>query len=67
MFAALHRLLRGRKGPAIDPHPTLEQEEEEAEIARNQREARRDADKFAESLIEKAGHKDYPYLKDPFE
>jgi hypothetical protein len=40
---------------------------EEYEIAKAEREAQEKRDRFAESLGEKAGHAQYPYLKDPFE
>jgi hypothetical protein len=47
------------------PRPSLEGEEYEIEKA--QREARERGRRFGESLIEKAGHRQYPYLKDPFD
>ena len=40
---------------------------EEYEIEKAEREAQKKRDAYAESLIEKAGHARYPFLKDPFE
>jgi len=40
---------------------------EEYEIEKAEREAQKDRDRFANSLLEKAGHRQYPFLKDPFE
>ena len=58
----LCRFRRHRRKP---PQPYLQGEE--YEIAKAEREAQRQRERFAESLIEKAGHKNYPYLKDPFD
>ena len=38
---------------------------EEYEIEKAEREAQRERDTFANSLIEKAGHSQFPFLKDP--
>ena len=40
---------------------------EEYEIEKAQREAQKKRGAYAESLLEKAGHARYPFLKDPFE
>jgi hypothetical protein len=40
---------------------------EEYEIEKAEREAQKERDRYAESLLEKAGHARYPFLKDPFE
>ena len=40
---------------------------EEYEIEKAEREAQKERDRYAESLIEKAGRARYPFLKDPFE
>jgi hypothetical protein len=40
---------------------------EEYEIEKAQRQAQHERDRFANSLLEKAGHRQYPFLKDPFE
>ena len=40
---------------------------EEYEIEKAQRQAQKERDAYAESLIEKAGHRSFPFLKDPFE
>jgi hypothetical protein len=40
---------------------------EEYEIEKAERQAQKERDTFAESLMEKAGHTHMPYLKDPFE
>jgi hypothetical protein len=40
---------------------------EEYELAEAQRAAQKERDKYAESLLEKAAHARYPFLKDPFE
>ena len=58
----LHVLRRRR------PEPPLKLVQgEEYEIEKAEREAQKDRARFAESLIEKAGHARYPFLKDPFE
>jgi hypothetical protein len=57
----LNRLWRHRRKPG----PGLQGEEYEIEKA--QRQAQRERDRFADSLIEKAGHRQYPFVKDPFE
>jgi hypothetical protein len=62
-----HLFRRRRTASKLPLRLSLERQEEEAEIAKAQRAARREGDRFAESLIEKAGHRSYPYLKDPFE
>jgi len=54
--------LRRRRRPAT-PGPQGEQ----YEIEKNERKAEKERNRFAESLIEKAGHARYPFLKDPFE
>jgi len=59
---SLHRLWRHRREP---PHVALQGEAYEIEKA--ERERQKERDQFAESLIEKAGHARYPFLKDPFE
>jgi hypothetical protein len=48
-----------------DPPKPLQGEEYEIEKA--EREAQKERDRYAESLLEKAGHARYPFLKDPFE
>jgi len=58
----LHRFWRRRQKPLLKPP-----EGEEYEIEKAEREAQKERDRFAESLIEKAGHARYPFLKDPFE
>ena len=58
----LRRLLRRKPFAA----PTRV-EGEEYEIAKAEEVAQNERDRFAESLIEKAGHARYPFLKDPFE
>jgi hypothetical protein len=40
---------------------------EEYEIEKAERAAQKERDRYAESLLEKAGHARYPFLKDPFE
>jgi hypothetical protein len=40
---------------------------EEYEILKAEREAQKERERYAESLVEKAGHRSYPFLKDPFE
>ena len=40
---------------------------EEYEIEKAEREAQKERDRFADSLVEKAGHRQFPFLKDPFE
>jgi hypothetical protein len=52
---------RRRREPVFPPQG------EEYEIERAQRQAQKERDAYAESLIEKAGHRGYPFLKDPFE
>jgi hypothetical protein len=47
------------------PGPGLQGEEYEIEKA--EQEAQKERDRFANSLVEKAGHRQYPFLKDPFE
>jgi hypothetical protein len=58
----LWRPMRHRQNP---PQKPLQGEEYEIEKA--EREAQRERDRYAESLLEKAGHARYPFLKDPFE
>ncbi len=58
----LDRLWRHRQEP-----PPAHPEGEEHEIEKAEREAQKERDRFAESLLEKAGHSRYPFLKDPFE
>lgn len=58
----LHRFWRQRQKL---PHASLQGEAYEIEKA--ERERQKERDEFAESLIEKAGHSRYPFLKDPFE
>lgn len=57
----LLRLLRRRRAPQ------QHLEGEEYEIERAEREAQRNRDRYAESLLEKAGHRNYPFLEDPFD
>ena len=59
------RLLRRFRRHRRKPPPYLQGEE--YEIVKAEREAQRQRERFAESLIEKAGHRNYPFLKDPFE
>jgi len=47
------------------PGPSLQGEEYEVEKA--EREAQKERERFANSLLEKAGRRHYPFLKDPFE
>jgi hypothetical protein len=47
------------------PQPYLQGEE--YEIVKAEREAQRERERFADSLIEKAGHVNYPFSRDPFE
>jgi len=54
--------MRRRQKP---PHKPLQGEEHEIEKA--EREAQKERDRYAESLLEKAAHARYPFLKDPFE
>ncbi len=61
-MSILRRLRRHRQGP---PRPSRQGEEYEIEKA--QREAQKQRDRFAASLLEKVGHRQYPFLKDPFE
>jgi hypothetical protein len=58
----LHRFRRRWQKP-----PLIPLQGEEYEIEKDQREAQKERDRFAESLIEKAGHARYPFLRDPFE
>ena len=60
-MSLIDRLRRKRRPDAPAPQG------EEYEIAENEREAQKERNRFAESLIEKAGHARYPFLKDPFE
>jgi hypothetical protein len=57
----LRRSWRRRETPRPGP------EGEEYEIEKTQREAQKQRERFMESLVEKAGHAQYLYLKDPFE
>jgi hypothetical protein len=54
--------MRHRQDP---PHKPLQGEEYEIEKA--EREAQKERNRYAESLLEKAAHARYPFLKDPFE
>jgi hypothetical protein len=67
MLRLLRRLLSGNRHPDEPPRLSWQREEEEYEIEKAEREAQKERDRFAESLIEKAGHSGYPFLKDPFE
>ena len=58
----LRRFRRYRQKP---PQPYLQGEE--YEIAKAEREAQHQRDRFADSVIEKAGHANYPFSRDPFE
>jgi hypothetical protein len=49
------------------PERVIPPQGEEYEIEKAEREAQKERDAYAESLIEKAGHRSYPFLKDPFE
>lgn len=66
-FAIVFRRLLRRGPRSATAVLSLEREEEEAEIAKAQREAQRGSDRHAESLLEKAAHRSYPFLRDPFE
>jgi hypothetical protein len=57
----LDRLLR-RKRPEAQPGP----QGEEYEALKMARRAAEDRNAFAESLVEKAGHRDNPFLDDPY-
>ena len=56
------RIWRHSRRPALKPL-----QGEDYEIEKAQRETQKERDRFADSLIEKAGHLRYPFLKDPFE
>ena len=58
----LHRFWRHRRQLELKPL-----QGEEYEIAKAEREARKERERFAASLLEKAGHRQYPFLKDPFD
>ena len=57
---------RNRPMPPVGPR-SLQQEEEEYEIAENERAARARSGRFRENLIKKVGHSRLPFLDDPFE
>lgn len=58
----LGRLFKREKQPS-QPGP----QGEEREIQLAQQERAKERDRFLESLVEKAGHARYPWLKDPFD
>ena len=62
LLQRLWRPMRHRQNPLQKPL-----QGEEYEIEKAEREAQKERDRYAESLIEKAGHARYPFLKDPFE
>jgi hypothetical protein len=49
------------------PKAIIPPQGEEYEIEKAERQAQKGRDAYAESLIEKAGHRSFPFLKDPFE
>jgi hypothetical protein len=60
-------LPRIRLWPHHQKPPARHLQGEEYEIERAELEAQRGRDQFAASLLEKAGHTHFPFLKDPFE
>ena len=57
---------RNRPSPPVGPR-SLQQEEEEYEIAESERAARADSRRYRENLIKKFGHSRFPFLDDPFD
>ena len=67
----LLKLLRGlfrrdRPAPPVRPR-SLQQEEEDYEIAESERAAWAESRRFRENLIKKIGHSRLPFLDDPFD
>lgn len=60
----LTRLVRVLKRRRPKPQPGPGAQGEEHEIAEAQRKAREQRERWAHSLVEKAGHANYPYNKD---
>ena len=62
MLRSLRRLFHR---PRIAPHPGPQGEDYEA--LRMERRSQADRERFAENVIKKVGHKNLPFLDDPYD